>query len=244
MKIQVSKDYLTFKVLNGNRMIKPSHVKKIQSSMAEKFIPVPIIVNEKRYIIDGQHRWKAAEALGEPITFIQINGLGLSDVQRLNTNAAQWSLDDFMESYIDLGNQNYARYKTFKQNFKFGHEPNFVLLSGNSDAETQRIDFRNGRFLLTDRQAAKGKEYATRIIQYGHFFEDGVVQRKHKAFVIACCRAFAVKVFNHSWMLRKLKASKTPLRTQASVQDYTRMLEEIYFKRVRPEKHFRLDVAD
>ena len=201
MKIQVSKDYLTFKVLNGNRMIKPSHVKKIQSSMAEKFIPVPIIVNEKRYIIDGQHRWKAAEALGEPITFIQINGLGLSDVQRLNTNAAQWSLDDFMESYIDLGNQNYARYKTFKQNFKFGHEPNFVLLAENFDPETQRVDFRNGKFKITDQQVVRGKERATRIIQYGHFFEEGTAQAKQKGFVIACCRAFSIKKFDRLTLL-------------------------------------------
>ena len=241
MKIQKSTDYATFKILNGNRMIKPSHVKKIAASMAQKYIPVPIIVNEKRYIIDGQHRMAAAKQLRIPITYIQITGLGLADVQRLNTSAAQWSLDDFLESYIDLGNQNYVTYKGFKDTFKFAHEPNFVMLSDNVDAESTRLAFKDGKLVVSAAQLAWAKQAAERIIQYGHFFEDGNIQSKQKGFVIACCRAFRIKRFNHKNMIQKLKARKKPLRSQASVMDYTRMLEEYYFYRTRPERRFRLD---
>ena len=56
-------DYGLFKNIKGNRELNPKNYKKILHSMGNKQLEIPIIVNEKYEIIDGQHR-RAADRSG------------------------------------------------------------------------------------------------------------------------------------------------------------------------------------
>lgn len=51
-----------FKLMMNNRPVNQSRVKKIyQSMMNEGLLVIPILVNKKMEIIDGQHRYQAGE---------------------------------------------------------------------------------------------------------------------------------------------------------------------------------------
>jgi len=241
MRVQTSSNYDAFKILAGNRIIRPSHVARIKKSMQECFIPVPIIVNEHKFIIDGQHRAEACKELKIPFKFIQIEGLGLKDVQRLNSDSKSWSLDDYMESYCNLGKPSYETYKSFKQRFKFQHEPNFVMLkdyAANSDI--WRKDFRDGVFTINDKELEFATKSAYKIKQMSKFFEKPVYGTR-KSFVRACVIAFRKKEYDHKQMIHKLTISKRELKDHHNRQDCTRMLEDVYFYKVREQDHFRLD---
>lgn len=241
MKVEKTTSYDKFKMLGGNRGVSKIHVRHIKTSMAEKAIPVPIIVNEKFEIIDGQHRFHAASELKHPVHFIKIPGLGLPDVQRLNSNSKNWALNDYLQSYLDLGKKNYQVYADFMDEFGFQHEQNFILLTNGNLGHTRRPDFQRGKLRISADQLAWGSVAAQRIIDIGSKFEKERDCTGARYFVAACCKAFNVKRYRHDHMMKKLIAKRNPLLPQASLQDYTRMLEDVYFHHISDAKKFRLD---
>lgn len=48
-------DYSLFNLIGGNRLINVLNYKKLMKSIDEKQLLIPILVNEKMEIIDGQH---------------------------------------------------------------------------------------------------------------------------------------------------------------------------------------------
>ena len=61
--VMKSNNYDMFKFMEGNRKISSTNLNQIISSMKEKQLVIPITVNEKFEIIDGQHRFSACKYL-------------------------------------------------------------------------------------------------------------------------------------------------------------------------------------
>jgi len=112
-QVKTTNDYNMFKRCKGNRQINKLHVKRLKESMSEEFIPMPIIVNEKNEIIDGQHRFTAAKELGLDIPFIKVNKLGKNQIHRLNTNSKNWNGKDYLYDYCEMGMSDYIVYRDF-----------------------------------------------------------------------------------------------------------------------------------
>ncbi len=115
--VQSTIEYEEIKRVNGNRATNLAHIETLKISMSEKQLVVPAILNEKMQIIDGQHRFDACIALDIPFYYIVIEGYGLADVQRMNTNMKNWTMDDFLQTYIELyknGSTEYMGYIRFK----------------------------------------------------------------------------------------------------------------------------------
>lgn len=241
-KIYSTSNYSKFKYLDGNRKINKNHKKRLIISMGKRNLKVPIIVNEKMQLIDGQHRLEAARDLKLPICYQIISGLNLKDVQLLNTNTSNWNLDDYMDSYIDLGLPDYEVFKTFMKKYEFAYSQNFTLLNNGVYAGSSESNFKKGLYKISANQLAWAGRSATKIRDMNPFWaKDDGKYAKNRWFIIACCRAFKKKTYSQAHMLKKLKASKEPLRQQASIQNYTRMLEDVYFFRTRESERFRLD---
>ena len=69
---QQSTNYDEFRTLNANRNVSENHVKQIKAAIetvGNLTEVVPIIVNENKEIIDGQHRFEACKELGLPIFY-------------------------------------------------------------------------------------------------------------------------------------------------------------------------------
>lgn len=108
-EIQTTYDYAKFKKLLGNRDIS-KRAEKIKKSIEDYgWITNPIIVNENFEIIDGQGRFEALKTLGMPIQYLMIEGLTLADCRAMNSINTNWNYRDFLHSFAQEGNQNYAR---------------------------------------------------------------------------------------------------------------------------------------
>ena len=93
-------NYDLFSPFEGNRLVKPLHVARLEKSFLDNYLPVPIVVDEAYRIGDGQNRFEACKSLGYPVYYIIIQGLTLQDVQRLNANVKPWSIDDLSLIHI------------------------------------------------------------------------------------------------------------------------------------------------
>ena len=77
--VMITKNYNMFTSIAGNRNLNPIHLKNLKESIAIKQIPVPIVVNEKYQICDGQNRFQVCCELNLPVYYIVIEGLTLED---------------------------------------------------------------------------------------------------------------------------------------------------------------------
>jgi ParB-like chromosome segregation protein Spo0J len=76
--------YDSFVRLEDNRDVFSNRLNKLIASISERYICNPIIVNEKREIIDGQGRYEARKSLGLPIHYTIAKGATSDDCRRMN----------------------------------------------------------------------------------------------------------------------------------------------------------------
>lgn len=146
--IMVTNDYDEFKIINGNRNVDESKVRKLMVSMEEKQLVIPVLVNENYEIIDGQHRFTACSRLGLPIYYIVVEGYGIEEVKKANLIATTWDLEAFLNLYCSNEKEDYLLFNTFIDEYKLSI---FSLLgichqlSGTSLKKLQS-DFKTGEF--------------------------------------------------------------------------------------------------
>lgn len=118
-----TKDYDLFIFRDDNRAkINHRHVDILVESIKMKNMLElkPISVNEKMEIIDGQHRLLAAKKLGCDIYFNVTQGADAKDIIAMNL-ALGWGIQDYLNFFIKLGNENYRKLEQFTR------EKNFTL---------------------------------------------------------------------------------------------------------------------
>ena len=114
MLVYRTNDLHQFKVLDGNRPVNPAHVKRIVDSVKKYgYLLSAIQVNKHNEVIDGQHRLQAAKELKSHIWFIVNPEATLKEAVIFNANSSDWSTKDYLNSYCDLGYENYITLKNF-----------------------------------------------------------------------------------------------------------------------------------
>lgn len=146
-----------FKKLNGNRSLNESQVDGIINSIDEVgYQPVPILVNEKMEVIDGQHRLEAAKRLGIPIYFIIKPGAGAREVMQLNLRRGNWTVYDFIGFYSANGNGNYIKLNRYaKEHPDIGIIDIAMCLSDSKSRNIQR-PLREGKYQIVETEEAIG----------------------------------------------------------------------------------------
>ena len=77
-----------------------------------------ILVNEKMQVIDGQHRLISAIKNKTFIYYIIAKGYDLEEVKALNMQQKNWSTDDFLYSYANMGIPDLNIEKVVVMNFQ------------------------------------------------------------------------------------------------------------------------------
>ena len=221
MEIKTTTNYELFSFIQGNREIDNRHVNKLIKSIKEQNLPTPIVVNEKMEIVDGQHRFYAQKALQLPINYIVINGIGLEEVQKLNTNKKNWANLDYAKSYARLNNPHYAVYLAFREKYGFSHTNTLVLLSKGYTTNITGL-FHNGLFIVKDLEQAE--KWAINISAIAKWY-DGY---KRTGFIRAIVKLFKIDKFSFDLLIKRISGQSMKLTNQATVEDNYKMLVNIY----------------
>jgi len=231
-------DYAKFKVLKGNRPIKPSHLRFLKESISEHGdLGSPIIINEKGEMIDGQHLQKAREELGLPVPYIMKPGFGLKEIHVSNTNRKNWTMTEFMNCYADLGKKHYVMYKEFFKKYGFPQSITLAIIQGHLGGGANRKQitgteaFKRGEFIFKNPE--KAEDRAEKIIM----LKDIYFGYKKNFFVQAMLRMFKFKEYNHSEFVLKLKQNIDKLFIEpGTVNGFLRIFEDIYNYRRQGKK--------
>lgn len=140
-------DYDQFKFLELNRDPDRNNINAIKASMSIRALPIPIIVNQKKEIIDGQHSFICRKELGLPIVYLVIDNLTIDHVPLFQTGRP-WKDHDWLKLWKGKGNQHYSLYEQFRNEHKLGHWTVVGLLFGETYPQgVNRVSlWRDGKF--------------------------------------------------------------------------------------------------
>jgi len=108
-----TRDYGMFRFYSGNRAVNPNKVQSLLESFNERHYPVPIIVDQKMRVLDGQHRLAAARAGGFPVFFLKLAGdvSPTQVIRQLNADQKAYSLSDHLKLYVEDGRKQYILFQ-------------------------------------------------------------------------------------------------------------------------------------
>lgn len=221
-------NYDQFDTFVGNRKVYKSHVNHLVKSIQEKNMleENPIIVASGK-IIDGQHRLEAAKILKVPFYYIEREEGTLEDVRRLNVNTKPWTLQDYLDSYIELENEEYMILKDFLDKYNLPITVSVSLLSGVSPESPissggRLYIFKTGLFKVTSlKQADEEAQALTKLKPY----TEGQVWRS-RDFISAIKKVWN-KVDKETFQKKVIERGER-LRSRLSTKEYLRDLEDIY----------------
>lgn len=231
-KLFSTRNYNDFIISPHNRAIDPNHVEYLYDRIRQKnlLLGYPMIVSSNMTVIDGQHRLKAAEALGVPIYYVVADEATLDDIALTNAATKKWTNEDYLHKWIAAGKSDYAILKSFwDQNKQFRGRP-FLSLSISmrlthfgTDSGIKR-KFQEGDYSCNDLPNANRVVRA--VIDYAGF--PSVTFYSHTVFVRAVANLINNPNYDHNVMMHRLKNQSTRLVQCVSVEEYIRLINDIY----------------
>ena len=218
--VMKSSNYDMFKIMEGNREINSTNLNQIILSMKEKQLVIPIIVNEKFEIIDGQHRFSACKYLNLPVYFIISNGYDIEDVIRANVNGGRkWFDGDYLNKYCLLKDERYLEIKKITKDFNITVNDFTKILSVIQNKKTTVVkrEFREGRISLNGLQLLTSFLMSLEDFKEFKYYKNG-------NFITAFLRLFFREDYSHEYMIKKYKAYFPNLVKQTSSDEYLSVL--------------------
>jgi hypothetical protein len=224
-EIHETTDYDQFKAIIGNRAIFQPHLNRMIEDLQEhNFLPTtPIKVNQRMEVIDGQHRLLAAKHLGLPIYYIIEDEGDLTTVQKTNSRQRQWTIVDFLESYMATGKKDYIRLAEFCEEYNTSIATAIELLSGRMSGRSSLEDFKNGKFAITDYERAE--RVASLLNEIRRFSPDKVWT--HRVFVRTLVLLDKEGKIDPKEITKQLEKHQLAVTRRPSLKGYLLELEDI-----------------
>jgi len=197
----------------------------------------PIIVDKEYRIINGQHRYFAAKALGLTIYYIQ-GDVTAKEMLDLNANQKSLVLKDYLDSYVTQGFQEYIKVNEFLTKHKIVLYNAIGLLSGrNSQPNSDLVNaFKNGEFKIKD------SEHAERVLTIRDKMKEFAPEfYQQKNFTNAVAKVISAEGFDETRLDTRLKKNGHGQLHQAVTTDlYAEQILGVYNYGMSKPKHLVL----
>jgi hypothetical protein len=241
MKLNKTRDYDKFQFINGNRNLNLTHLKHLENAiLSENLLAAnPIIVTKNWEIIDGQHRLTVAKNNNLDIYYLEVEGQSsLQQIQMLNANQKNWSMEDYINSNIALGNEDYKILKDFMEMYNFPVSIAINLIGGvNAKMDANKKDnmknFKDGNFKV--KSLKKGIQMAEDLMLLKPKTKDNAW--KDRELIRALQVAF--KKVPSKQLIKRILSSSQYITRQFGMKEYLRTLEDVYNFRLTEKNKIR-----
>lgn len=220
--IYKSTDYDMFKFIKGNRKLNDINIRKLIKSMEEEQLLIPICVNDKYEIIDGQHRFVACKHLGLPIFYYIIENYNTMQMKRANLVSATWTKSDFLNLYVSEELDDYLFSKELLDKHKITVCDFIKIVAKITNRTIKEVsdEFENGFFELTESTREKASSFLTALEDFSFFKKE----YKKSKFVGAFMDLYFHNGYSHKHMKNRLASRKSALEFQLSKDRYLLIL--------------------
>ncbi len=240
--IYTSYDYNSFKVLTYNRKKNEHLVDALKGSIEIHGFLMPILVTQingdgEYFIVDGQHRFWAAEALSEPIKFtvipVEESKLPVL-VSSINTIGKKWGYQDFQNMYVILNKPGHLELQRFIDTNAVTLMETMTLFGftgtiRNSGAAAGKIAaFKNGTLTVMEEEVEKAQDRwskAWEVINYSEAWQDFKNDKSFRDGVISLVR---MPGYDQGRMIGQLVDKAGRVVRSRTRGDYQRLLVDAY----------------
>ena len=231
-KVMYEKNLTKFNFLEDNRDIIEAKVDSLVESIRRKGQLIPIIVNENFDVIEGQHRVKACEKLGLPVSYVISIGATSKDIADINNSQSGWKNKDFLKHFSHKNHSNYAEYRKMQNFFEEYKLPftvgiallsNKTILGGCGNDRGPMPSFRDGTFKIIDLD--KAKETASRLIKLKSFVPNLV---KIVKFSIAFIKISGLENFDLKTCYTQLEKNSNKFDRCLNQEDWNEAMVRAY----------------
>lgn len=241
MRFFETKNYGMFMLIDGNRDVKESRVKKLAKSIEkegqiEEIRVNPTKINGKYAVTDGQHRLAGCVMLEIPVkVLVNRKDVPLTEIIATNSQRNNWTLPDLVKSYAQLGNPEYIKlleyYEKFNKKHPIGMQAVAFICRGSMSRNSNSADdqahgdnLKDGtwRSVLTDKVIMDTWEKCK-------MFADNHDMTLTRPFV-HCVQSIMINEpsFDLNKLLRQSMKYKERFVLASRKQDMLRMFEEVY----------------
>lgn len=201
-KVFSTTDYNYFKKLIGNRNVEK--YAKLKENIERDGQLVPVVVNEKQEVLDGQHRIVILKELQRPVEFVVKKGGNFSSVISMNTAQKNWATKEYIEAFAKQGNEDYSQMLKVSDEF-----PNLnltVVICG-------LAGIRTGTFGRLRKNFIEGRWRVTNSVQF-YAFANFYKKTINETLLEDCSRLqsslwslFTIKGFDQNRFIDRINAS-------------------------------------
>ncbi|MDK0774557.1 ParB/RepB/Spo0J family partition protein [Clostridium perfringens] len=232
-------EYNMFKFIKENRKLNIAIVNKLEKSMKEEQLIIPIVVNENYEVVDGQHRLDCCKKLGLPVYYYVLNGYCQEQMKRANLISAIWNKDDFLNTYITQGLKDYIVFYELKERYKIKTTDLIRIISRVKKVNivSLNLDFKEGRLSIDEEEKKEILEFLLSLEDFSIFSN-----YKRSKFISAFLDLYYYKKYEHKVMQTKLLTNSASLIQQSTKEEYISLLCKIYCNRNRQGNKFYYDI--
>lgn len=231
-----SNEYGRFKMISGNRQLNERKINRILKDITDgidvlKYYPIQVFEKNKRLeIIDGQHRFYISKKLKRPVHYIMLQeDRSMPDIAKVNSNVEKWKTTDFINCYIEQGNNHYVQLKDFMDAYGMSVTISLKLLQLGSPGKEEGMmdglsqEFQRGLFTVKFyNEAVALAELCKLFAPFKHNTERG--------FVIAISRIHTAGKIDVKELAAKYHKYPDMLSRQGGFKEYIFALEVLYNK--------------
>ena len=249
VRIHYENNHSKFTLLDNNRDIDQNHVETLIDSIKRKGQLMPIIVNEKLEVHEGQHRLKACEELRVPIGYVVHLNAKSKDISVMNNSQKPWKNKDYLKHYSHkshYNNSEYRKIESFIDKYPLPFHTAIMLLSGVRYTTTARSrdrgsmpSFRNGTFEVVNLNAACTT--AEQLINLKSFVPHLVAVNR---FCLAFIKLSMLNDFNVELAYKQIEKNSNHFDRCNNQEDwYQAMISAYNYKlRVKGTRHKRISI--
>ncbi len=232
LQIITEKNYDVFKLREKNRDITNVRVKNLVGSINELDMTdcMPIVVNERMEIIEGQTRYEACKHLGIPVHYIKKDFGGKSDKAMilLNANRADWTIDEYIEHYVKCNIPIYKEIKECQEKYDISSGVAICFIANTTHGEPSTI--RGGKL---KRGAIPYNVFGDILMDFKKIYKD----YKHVYFIRALIYSIIWGYYDHKQDFHKFELNRYDIVNCANTQQYLAMFEDILnYRRKKGDK--------
>ncbi len=232
-----TRNYKMFKFLTANRPINHKIVDELVESLQEKNLLEyrPIMVTENFEILDGQHRYMAAERLGLEI-YYQVreklkNDSMVSEMITLNRVQTRWVYEDYINAYAESGNVHMKKLKDFIKKHNLSVKIGLLYVDTGVVENNLKERITQGTFEFPDdlEEIENNIEFCNHVLGLIH---QKTVERfnwkNNKKYISTLIKFLNIGNVEHDLFLHKLKQRTDLLKSCATMLEAMRMWAGIY----------------
>lgn len=220
MKLQKTSDYKKFKYLPWNRDIDATKLKELTKKMSLNNLSkdLPILVNKKFQVLDGQHRLEVCKKLKLPVWYRVADKVTINDIAFMQTNA-KWRPMDYVKFWKVKENRNFILFEKFL--IKYNLPVNTAMeVCGYRRRSKELID--GGQLKFGEATFQKNCHLMDRILHISRGFK----YWNHRSFLRAISMIMAFKEYDHDRMMNKV--AFIPFSRRGDTMSNVEMIEEVY----------------